>query len=199
MASKEEARVKAMAAVQSIFDKYFLLAARRPHDHVDYDYETMRQLKLVDAGPEGSVLFEMTIGKNFSNLNDVMHGGAAGVIFDMSTTTALGPLSRPGFYYFLGGVTRTLNISYLRAVPTGTTVRLRSWVTSVGRTMAMIRGEMTSVDGKLVYCTAEHHKVNLDPKPEHAAVKTKWEDELEAEIARTAREKVEKKRRAEKL
>lgn len=28
---------------------------------------------------------------------DVMHGGAAGVIFDMSTTTALCPLAQPGF------------------------------------------------------------------------------------------------------
>jgi acyl-coenzyme A thioesterase 13 len=75
-----------------------------------------------------------------------MHGGAAGVIFDMCTTTALGPLARPGFWEwvsflfisdvsavklllgmalmtcgsFLGGVTRSLNISYLKAIPMGT-------------------------------------------------------------------------------
>lgn len=41
----------------------------------------MKKLKLVDAGPEGFSQYELTIGNQFSNLNDVMHGGAAGVIF----------------------------------------------------------------------------------------------------------------------
>lgn len=49
----------------------------------DFDSEVMKKMKLVDAGPEGYVQFELTIGNEFSNLNDVMHGGAAGVIFGM--------------------------------------------------------------------------------------------------------------------
>jgi len=77
---------------------------------------------------------------------------------------------------FLGGVTRTLNISYLRAIPVGTTVRLHSVVQSAGRTMAMIRGSMTSVDGKTVYCTAEHHKVRVPTLPEHNKYKVAWDD-----------------------
>jgi len=81
---------------------------------------------------------------------------------------------------FLSGVTRTLNISYLRAIPIGTTVRIRSWVVSIGRTMAMIRSEMTSVDGKTIYATCEHHKVNADAKEEHKAIKTVWDEELES-------------------
>jgi acyl-coenzyme A thioesterase 13 len=76
----------------------------------------MQDLKLLDAGPEGTVLFEIKIDEKYSNLNgreqstqlaqfcsymqDVMHGGAAGVIFDMGTATALGPLARPGFYLY---------------------------------------------------------------------------------------------------
>jgi acyl-coenzyme A thioesterase PaaI-like protein len=108
-----------------------------------------------------------------------MHGGAAGVIFDMSTTTALCPVARPGFWEFMGGVTRSLNISYLKAVPIGTTVRLTSKVKSVGKQMAMIRGEMTSLDGKITYCTAEHHKVNAPPLPEHLSVRIPWDDEFE--------------------
>lgn len=110
-----------------------------------------------------------------------MHGGAAGVIFDMSTTTALCPLARPGFWEFMGGVTRTLNISYLKAVPIGTTVRLISRVMSVGKQMAMIRGEMTSLDGKVTYCTVEHHKVNVPVQPEHAKARIPWDDEFEKE------------------
>jgi acyl-coenzyme A thioesterase 13 len=75
----------------------------------------------------------------------------------------------------MGGVTRSLNISYLRAVPLNTHVRLHSEVIQAGRTMALIRGEMTSEDGKTVYCTCEHHKVNVPSLPEHMAYKVDWD------------------------
>jgi hypothetical protein len=70
----------------------------------------MENMKLIDAGPEGSVLFELYIDDRYGNLNDVMHGGAAGVIFDMGTTTALGPLAKPGYWLYgtLFGSTRLL-------------------------------------------------------------------------------------------
>jgi acyl-coenzyme A thioesterase 13 len=110
-----------------------------------------------------------------------MHGGAAGVIFDMSTTTALCPIARPGFWEFMGGVTRSLNISYLKAVPIGITVRLNNKVVSVGKQMAMIRGEMTSLDGKTVYCTVEHHKVNVPVKREHLNARVAWDEEFARE------------------
>lgn len=157
----------------------------------------MNNMKIIDAGPEGSVEYQLYIAPGFSNLNsktwcrtvrkscltklylDVMHGGAAGVIFDMSTTTALCPIARPGFWEFMGGVTRTLNISYLKAVPIGTTVRLASRVTSVGKQMAMIRGEMTSLDGSITYCTVEHHKVNVPVLPEHLSARIPWDDDFE--------------------
>ncbi|KAL1614561.1 hypothetical protein SLS54_009622 [Diplodia seriata] len=185
MASADaDGRAKAMRAVQALFDRYKLIAAQRPHGHVDFDSEVMRKMKLVDAGPEGFVQFELTIGNEFSNLNDVMHGGAAGVIFDMATTSALNPLSRPNFWFFMGGVTRTLNISYLRAVPLGTTVLLTSRVVQAGKTMAMIKGEMSSLDGKLVYATAEHHKVNVALNDKHAKFRVPWDDEIEAEVKR---------------
>lgn len=110
-----------------------------------------------------------------------MHGGAAGVIFDMATTSALCPLARPGFWEFMGGVTRTLNISYLKAVPIGIHVRLTSKVVSVGKQMAMIRGEMTSVDGTTTFCTVEHHKVNTPVDPSHVQARVPWDDEFERE------------------
>jgi acyl-coenzyme A thioesterase PaaI-like protein len=111
----------------------------------------MENVKLIDASPTGTVDFEFHIDEQYTNINGVMHGGAAGVIFDMCTTTALGPLAKPGFWEyepfpllsfsfllpylpksqltkiplsFLGGVTRTLNISYLRAIPMGSLFHL---------------------------------------------------------------------------
>ncbi|KAF2474298.1 thioesterase family protein-like protein [Lindgomyces ingoldianus] len=181
MVTTDEGRRKAMAAVQAMFDRYQLLAAQRPTDHTDYDREVMNSLKLVDAGLDGSVIFELCMSPNFSNLNDVMHGGAAGVIFDMATTTALCPVAKPGYWEFMGGVSRTLNISYLKAVPIGTTVRLSSKVVSIGKQMAMIQGKMTSLDGRVTYCTVEHHKVNAPVLPQHRKARLPWDDEFEKE------------------
>ncbi|KAH7386746.1 HotDog domain-containing protein [Phaeosphaeria sp. MPI-PUGE-AT-0046c] len=181
MSDPENDRQKAMASVRAMFERYKLIAAQRPEDHIDFDREVMENMMLVDAGLDGSVAYEMTIAPNFSNLNNVMHGGAAGVIFDMSTTTALCPLARPGFWEFMGGVTRSLNISYLKAVPIGTKVRLSSRVVGIGKQMAMIRGDMKSLDGKTVYCTVEHHKVNVPILPEHAKVRVPWDEDFEKE------------------
>lgn len=79
-----------------------------------------------------------------------------------------------------------MNIAYLRAVPIDTTIRIRSWVTQVGRTMAMIRSEMTSVDGKTIFATCEHHKVNVPTRPEHIAVRLPWDDDQEKELQGSA-------------
>jgi predicted thioesterase len=81
----------------------------------------------------------------------------------------------------MGGVTRSLNISYLKAVPINTKVRLTSRVVSVGKQMAMIRGDMTSLDGQMTYCTVEHHKVNVPVMKEHLDVRTAWDDEFARE------------------
>ncbi|RDL38223.1 Uncharacterized protein BP5553_02563 [Venustampulla echinocandica] len=188
----------------------------------------MAGLKLVDASPEGTADFEFLIDERYMNINDVMHGGAAGVIFDMCTTTALGPLSRPGFWEFLGGVTRTLNISYLRAIPLGwsllsspfppkppllpsfpshlshsvstklgTTVRLHSVVTQAGRTMAMIRGTMSSLDGKTIYCTCEHHKVHIPTPAEHLKHRVAWDELWEKDGKRVEGENERKDKNGE--
>ena len=82
---------------------------------------------------------------------------------------------------FMGGVTRALNISYLKAVPIGTTVRLSSKVVSVGKQMALIQGKMTSLDGKTVFGTVEHHKVNAPVLPQHREARVPWDDEFERE------------------
>ncbi|KAK2750344.1 hypothetical protein FQN57_003824 [Myotisia sp. PD_48] len=50
----------------------------------------------------------------------------------------------------------------------GTRIRIKCSVIQHGRTMALLRGTIESVDGKIVYATAEHHKVAVPTKPDHA-------------------------------
>lgn len=42
--------------------------------------------------------------------------------------------------------------------------------------MAMIRGTMTSQDGKTIFCTCEHHKVSVPTQPDHLKHKVAWDD-----------------------
>lgn len=88
---------------------------------------------------------------------------------------------------FLGGVTRSLNISYLHAIPLGTTVRINSKVVQVGGTMALIQGEMVSLDGKTTYATVDHHKVRVPTKPEH--LKEEYDVEWDKVMKKEATEK----------
>jgi acyl-coenzyme A thioesterase PaaI-like protein len=64
----------------------------------------------------------------------------------------------------------------LKKMKIGTIVRIRGEVQQAGRTMAMIRGRMTSQDGKTVYCTCEHHKVSVPTQPDHLKHKVPWDD-----------------------
>ena len=86
--SVDEEKKKARAAVQAMFDRYKLLALQRPKGHTvsslilklgvcetdkwqDFDSAVMNNMKIMDAGPEGSVEFELFIAPNFSNLNSM--------------------------------------------------------------------------------------------------------------------------------
>ncbi|ESZ93403.1 hypothetical protein SBOR_6223 [Sclerotinia borealis F-4128] len=168
-----KSREEAVKAVEAIFDRYRLIS--KSENFQGFDSQIMNEIKILDATESGTATFEFLIGEQYANLNGVMHGGAAGVIFDMCTTLALGPVAKPGSWDFLGGVTRTLNLSYLKAVPVCTTVRIYAEVIQFGRTMAMLRGTMTSQDGSIVYCTCEHHKVRVPTKKEHLYYKVEWD------------------------
>ena len=61
----------------------------------------MKNAKLIDGHPSGRASFTLSITADYGNINGVMHGGAAGVIFDMCTTVALAPLSKPGYWEYV--------------------------------------------------------------------------------------------------
>lgn len=69
----------------------------------------------------------------------------------------------------------------MRLIEIGTEVLIRAEVVQVGRTMAFLRGTMSSLDEKLVYCTAEHHKVYVPMKKQFKDVKVEWDDLWEGE------------------
>ncbi|KFY18582.1 hypothetical protein V493_08498 [Pseudogymnoascus sp. VKM F-4281 (FW-2241)] len=91
-------------------------------------------LKVISATakPTGRVVFEYTCQASHANRLGNLHGGCASTIFDICTTTALVPISKPDFWSFVG-VSRTLNVTYLRPVPVGETVIIECDVVAIGK------------------------------------------------------------------
>ncbi|KAK5937985.1 hypothetical protein PMZ80_009574 [Knufia obscura] len=196
-----EETAKAKAACQSMLDLYNFI--RRRKSMRNFDDSVMEDLRLITAsGHPGdpsanppvrpsahpSCLLEMTMTSEYANLNEVVHGGAAALTFDMCTTLALCPIQRPGYWDFMGGVTRTLNVSYLKAIPSGTKIRIRSWVVQHGRTATLLRGQMESPDGGTVYATCEQHKIHVPMSEEHL----RFREEMRAERKKMLDEEEEK-------
>ncbi|KAH8704033.1 HotDog domain-containing protein [Talaromyces proteolyticus] len=135
-----------------------------------YDVKLLTEsIKFVDADPSGWSVWEFTADETWCNINGVLHGGAYALIFDMCTALTMQTVSKAGYWDFLGGVSRTLNISYLKGIPLGTKVCIRCQVEQHGRTMALLSGYFESLDGKTKYATVEHHKVHVPSIPEYAA------------------------------
>lgn len=81
------------------------------------------------------------------------------------TTSALGPIARPGFWAYLG-VSRTLNVTYLRPVPVGSKVIIESTVVHAGKRLCTITATMKRESDGAVLAICEHGKVSIDPEVE---------------------------------
>ncbi|KJZ79143.1 hypothetical protein HIM_01294 [Hirsutella minnesotensis 3608] len=112
--------------------------------------------------PHPSVTFTYTIQPDHCNRLGNLHGGAAASLFDFCTTMPLAIVNRPGFWQYLG-VTRTLNVTYLRPARCDHEVLIECSVIHVGKKLASIRGVMRSKSDGKILSLCEHGKVNIDP------------------------------------
>lgn len=118
------------------------------------------------SGPHPYITFRFTVNPLHTNGLRTMHGGCTSTLFDTCTTLPLHLVSKPGFWQ-RQGVTRTLNVTYLRPIPVGATIHIRCELLHVGRTLCALRGEMRAVDengreGSLL-AVCDHGKANTDP------------------------------------
>lgn len=61
------------------------------------------------------------------------------------------------------GVSRSLNVTYLRPVPVGATVVVTANVVHAGRKLATVRGVIVNKEDGKICSMAEHLKVNAVP------------------------------------
>ncbi|RDW79726.1 hypothetical protein BP6252_04364 [Coleophoma cylindrospora] len=126
-------------------------------------YRDYMNLVSASAKPNGTTTLSFTIQPEHCNQLGNLHGGCAATVFDICTTTALVPISKPEFWAF-GGVSRTLNVTYLRPVAHGETVLIESEVVHAGKRLCTIKGVMKRKRDGAIMVTCEHGKVNIDPE-----------------------------------
>ncbi|OAL57058.1 Thioesterase/thiol ester dehydrase-isomerase [Pyrenochaeta sp. DS3sAY3a] len=106
-------------------------------------------------------VFSFVVPRQLCNMTGNLHGGAVALIFDITTSTAISACSKEGFWD-TGHVSRSLNCTYLRPAPEGSTVYVESWVVHLGKRMGSTMGVMRvgAPDGKICY-TCEHGKASV--------------------------------------
>ncbi|KAI0432706.1 HotDog domain-containing protein [Xylaria sp. FL1042] len=148
--------------------RLFVEAYKDPHNH-NWSTSIVPNLSVVSQSlspPHPRATFRFTVQPIHENGLGNLHGGCTATIFDICTTFPLQMISRPGFWQY-GGVSRTLNVTYLRPIPVGTTVDIECEVVHAGQRLSSLRGIMrTATNDETkgpVLAICEHGKVNTDP------------------------------------
>ncbi|OQU94468.1 hypothetical protein CLAIMM_00822 [Cladophialophora immunda] len=130
-----------------------------------FDQAFMREhIAVVSASTtpgKATAVFEMKAAPLFSNRMGNMHGGAVAMIHDMCTTMTAAPLARRDFWWF-GGVSRTLLITYLRPVRQNMDLVIECEVLQQGARLSTIRGEIKDKRTGLLLSVAEHNKASIN-------------------------------------
>lgn len=114
-------------------------------------------------GPPAKVSYRLVVSPAMANRFGNLHGGCAATLVDNLSTTILVAVSKPGIFQY-GGVSRTLNVTYLRPVLLGQEIRVICEAVQVGRRLALLRAEIRRADNDELCCVADHQKANTDPE-----------------------------------
>ena len=96
-----------------------------------FDTELMLNTKVISGSAcsserdamEAKASLEVFVDKALANPMGNMHGGAVALLVDMATSIAMAIISEPGWWVF-SGVSRTLNVTFLRPAREGETLLL---------------------------------------------------------------------------
>lgn len=139
-----------------------LLSLRHPEDQRFHSEFMERNVTLVSATQHSattvSAVYKFTVDRFYANGGNTLHGGAQAAIYDMLTSITLQTICTPELWVS-AGVSRTLNVSYLRPAPIGMELLCECEVVATGKSLSLQRGVMKRVSDGAVISTCEHHKV----------------------------------------
>lgn len=130
-------------------------------NHMDAMLSQYRKLR-VDGieGPDNSdkftIVWPLTFSEQLGNVHGTLHGGIAAYLVDSITSIHL---------FLQDGrrshVSVNLSLNYMRPVPLGCEVAVKTKVASVGGKLAFLEAEFWSADRSTLYLTASHTKMFL--------------------------------------
>ncbi|CAN8102143.1 unnamed protein product [Discula destructiva] len=143
----------------------YRLQAEDP-DHEEWMKSSFPFLKVhswsVDDPKHPRCVFSYTVPENNQNSMGNMHGGCTASLFDFCTSVPLCLVNKPDFWWFLG-VSRTLNVTYLKPIPIGEQIFVECELMSIGKSMCTVRGVIRRQADGVVLATCEHGKFNSGP------------------------------------
>lgn len=98
-----------------------------------------------------------------SNALGNLHGGCAATIIDILTSIVAMAVGKPGVFQY-SGVSRNLNVTYLRPLPINTDIRVVCEVSQIGKRLSLLRAEIRRADDDVLCVLSDHQKVNIDPQ-----------------------------------
>lgn len=113
-----------------------------------------------EQGWLSKAVFEVRAVPGLCNPMNNMHGGAVALLADMMTSMAAAPAATKGFWEF-GGVSRTLNVTYLRPVLRDSIVEVECKLVNVSARLSVIQCVMRDKTSRKVLALAEHGKAAL--------------------------------------
>ncbi|RAO70120.1 uncharacterized protein BHQ10_006132 [Talaromyces amestolkiae] len=120
------------------------------------------RLESANPGPPARAIFRMLVTPSMTNALNNLHGGCAATIIDILTSIPVMAVGTPGVFQY-GGVSRNLNVTYLRPVPVHSEIRVVCEVTQIGKRLALLRAEIRRVEDDALCVLSEHQKANTDP------------------------------------
>jgi acyl-coenzyme A thioesterase 13 len=145
-----------------------ILAIRTPHDRrlttqfMEEDVKLLSFTKLSNS--TCSAVFTFKVERFYCNISGNLHGGAQALFYDMLTSFAMQAIGVRGFW-LNGGVSRTLEVTYLRPAPEGTELLCEVEVMSTGKSLSFHRGVMKRADNGAIISVGKHDKAAVTTKP----------------------------------
>ncbi|KAH8702969.1 hypothetical protein GQ44DRAFT_778289 [Phaeosphaeriaceae sp. PMI808] len=121
----------------------------------------IKSVKLLRVEKDGTVVWELSLPSQYHHVGRGLHGGYAALILDQLSSLSVAPYTHIGNWSGNGGVTRTFVVTCLRPAKIDATVQIRCKVINIGKTSLLLHASIVSPDGKYIYNTMEHNKVNV--------------------------------------
>lgn len=120
------------------------------------------ECKLIFASskPRQISIHEFTVSEKHINRMGNMHGGAVSTLFDATGGFPLVPVSKPGFWE-TSGVSRSLNVTYLRPISLGMTILVENELVHAGKKQALIKAFLKRKSDGAILATCEHGRASV--------------------------------------